>query len=71
MYGHSPIGDLILYMDNCLICGIHKFIETIGLKVKYIYKKHELYCMRRHSPIYSMFVLAAYSESVSKSLEMY
>jgi hypothetical protein len=33
MYVHSPICDLILYMDNCF-----KFIETISLEVKYISK---------------------------------
>jgi hypothetical protein len=43
MYGHSPIGDLILYMDNCLTSEIFIFIETIGLKVKYIYKN--MHCM--------------------------
>jgi hypothetical protein len=34
MYGHSPIGDLILYMDNCLTSEIFIFIETIGLNVR-------------------------------------
>jgi hypothetical protein len=56
MYGHSPIGDLILYMDNCLISGIFIFIKIIGLKVKYIYKKYTLYYtwMSEHSTsIYS------------------
>jgi hypothetical protein len=43
MYGHSPIGDLILYMDNCLISGIFIFIETIDLEAKYIYMKYTLY----------------------------
>jgi uncharacterized protein YqgQ len=35
MYVQSPIGGLILYMDNYF-----KFIETISLEVKYIYKKN-------------------------------
>jgi hypothetical protein len=38
MYVQSPIGGLILYMDNYF-----KFIETISLEVKYIYKK--IYCI--------------------------
>jgi hypothetical protein len=44
MYGHSPIGDLIVYIDNYLISGIYIFIKIINLKVKYIYKKYVLYC---------------------------
>jgi hypothetical protein len=43
MYDHSPIGDFILYIDNCLISGIFIFIKTIDLKIKYIYTKHMLY----------------------------
>jgi hypothetical protein len=49
MYVHSPIGDLILYMDNCLISGIFIFIETIGLKVVYIYIKN-MHCIVRGRP---------------------
>jgi hypothetical protein len=42
MYGHSSIGDLILYMDNWLI-GIFIFIERIGLKDYYIYTKTAIF----------------------------
>jgi hypothetical protein len=48
MYGHSPIGDLIIYMDNYLIREIYIFIETIGLKVTYIYKN--MHCIVRGRP---------------------
>jgi hypothetical protein len=51
MYGHSPIDDLILYKNNCLISGIFIFIETIDLKVKYIYIKSMHCIVRADTPL--------------------